>query len=104
MRALLTLAAATRAAGATNAFGAKFLADNKAKPGVVALPSGLQYKVIRAGEGYFHPTADQTCVCHYEGRTAQEFVKAPEGNNHFDSSYKRGKTIPIAPNQACAAA
>ena len=44
-------------------FGLAFLAANKAKPGVVELPSGLQYKVLVSGEGKDHPTKDSPCAC-----------------------------------------
>merc|ERR1712193_139943 len=66
----------------TNEFGKKFLEENKKKEGVITLPSGLQYKVLRAGDGADHPTASSPCDCHYEGRTAQEW---PSGKK-FDSS------------------
>lgn len=62
--------------------GVKFLADNKAKEGVVALPSGLQYKVITEGTGKI-PTASDQVTVHYEGRLLDGTV--------FDSSYKRGE-------------
>ena len=75
--------------------GVKFLAENKGKPGVITLPSGLQYKVLRTGEGAHHPTADSSCECHYEGRTAQSY---PSGET-FDSSYARGSPTSFAPNQ-----
>lgn len=42
-------------ATATNAAGQKFLDENKGKDGVITLPSGLQYKVLRSGEGKDHP-------------------------------------------------
>ena len=47
--------------------GEKFLAENKKKEGVVALPSGLQYKILTAGNGP-KPKASDTVKCHYEGR------------------------------------
>ncbi len=47
--------------------GLKFLEENKLKPGVVALPSGLQYKVLEKGSGGFHPTVNSPCLCHYAG-------------------------------------
>merc|ERR1711907_335176 len=75
--------------------GIAFLEENKKKEGVITLPSGLQYKVLRAGSGAFHPTADSQCDCHYEGRTAQEY---PSGDT-FDSSYARGSPTAFAPNQ-----
>lgn len=84
---------------ASNEFGAAFLDRNKANAGVISLPSGLQYKVIRAGAGAEHPAKNAPCECHYEGRTAQEFDKDPKGKNTFDSSYERGSPTTFAPNQ-----
>ncbi|MHC4199755.1 MAG: FKBP-type peptidyl-prolyl cis-trans isomerase [Planctomycetota bacterium] len=62
--------------------GSAFLAANAKRPGVVALPSGLQYKVLKKGTGRKPTTAD-TVVCHYRGT----FVDGRE----FDNSYKRNK-------------
>ena len=69
MRAQLCifLSAVVALAVATNEAGTKFLAENKAKEGVVTLPSGLQYKVLTKGSGAHHPTKDSSCECHYEG-------------------------------------
>ena len=50
--------------------------------GVVTLDSGLQYKVLREGDGDEHPQKDTQCNCHYEGRTAQEFVRLQGGCPH----------------------
>ncbi len=61
--------------------GQAFLAANAAKEGVVTLPSGLQYKVIKEGTGP-KPTAKDTVECNYRGT----FIDGKE----FDSSYKRG--------------
>merc|ERR1719198_1018835 len=91
----LLLLALLAPASASNAEGLKFLEENKDKPGVITLASGLQYKVLRAGDGDSHPTADSSCECHYEGRTAQEY---PSGDT-FDSSYARGSPTSFAPNQ-----
>lgn len=68
--------------------GETFLAANKAKPGVVVLPSGLQYKIVKEGTGP-KPTAADTVVCNYRGT----FIDGKE----FDSSYKRGQpaTFPV---------
>ena len=87
------------AASASNDFGIKFLEENKQRAGVVALPSGLQYKVLAEGDGEAHPQAGTSCSCHYEGRTAQEWSKQPSGKT-FDSSYARGEPTSFAPNQA----
>lgn len=76
--------------GANKAAGEKFLAENKKKPGVVTLPSGLQYKVIKEGKGAI--PADTTKVkVHYEGRTIDGKV--------FESSYKNGQPVEIMPKQ-----
>ena len=82
-------------AAATNAAGLAFLASNKDAEGVVTLASGLQYKVLRKGDGDSHPTANSPCECHYEGRTAANYPSGPV----FDSSYARGSPTTFAPNQ-----
>ena len=46
--------------------GEAFLAENKTKAGVVTLPSGLQYKILKAGEGR-KPTEADTVECRYRG-------------------------------------
>jgi len=62
--------------------GEAFLAANKKKEGVVTLASGLQYKIIKSGNGPI-PTKDQTVKCHYRGTLID--------GTEFDSSYKRGE-------------
>ena len=64
--------------------GEAFLAGNKTKEGVVTLPSGLQYKILKQGDGP-KPTAADTVVCNYRGT----FINGTE----FDSSYKRGQPL-----------
>jgi FKBP-type peptidyl-prolyl cis-trans isomerase FklB len=68
--------------------GGAFLAANKAKEGVVTLPSGLEYKVLTAGTGP-KPTATDSVVCNYRGTLIN--------GTEFDSSYKRGQpaTFPV---------
>merc|ERR1712046_459874 len=89
---LLCIAAlCATAVSATNEEGTKYLEANKAKEGVVTLPSGLQYKVLREGGGTAHPTVDSSCECHYEGTLID--------GTEFDSSYKRGSPTSFAPNQ-----
>jgi FKBP-type peptidyl-prolyl cis-trans isomerase FklB len=61
--------------------GDAFLAANKAKDGVVTLPSGLQYKILKEGTGP-KPTATDTVECNYKGTLLN--------GKEFDSSYKRG--------------
>src|SRR3990167_3506192 len=67
--------------------GQAFLDQNKTKPGIVTLPSGLQYKVIDAGKGT-SPTGNDTVTVNYEGTFLNGKV--------FDSSYQRGKPISFA--------
>jgi FKBP-type peptidyl-prolyl cis-trans isomerase len=68
--------------------GKKFLEENKAKEGVVALPSGLQYKVIKEGSD-LKPTEKDTVEVHYRGTLLD--------GTEFDSSYDRGEpaTFPL---------
>jgi FKBP-type peptidyl-prolyl cis-trans isomerase FklB len=75
----------------TNEKGLAFLEENKSKPNVITLPSGLQYKVLNKGKGTRHPTVDSSCSCHYEGKLIDGTV--------FDSSYERGDPTTFAPNQ-----
>ncbi|MBI9053761.1 MAG: FKBP-type peptidyl-prolyl cis-trans isomerase [Bacteroidales bacterium] len=67
-----------------------FLEENKAKEGVVTLPSGLQYKVIIEGVGQNPLSTDKVRV-HYEGKLLDGTV--------FDSSYERGESITFGVNQ-----
>mmetsp|Transcript_68566 Transcript_68566/g.135570 ORF Transcript_68566/g.135570 Transcript_68566/m.135570 type:complete len:237 (-) Transcript_68566:37-747(-) len=87
----------------TNEEGLKFLEENKAKEGVITLKSGLQYKVLKKGDGQFHPKKDSDCSCHYAGTTpalTANAVDIPEEEwSEFDSSYKRGDPTNFAPNQ-----
>jgi len=62
--------------------GETFLEANKNKEGVVTLPSGLQYKIIKSGDGP-KPAKDQKVMCHYRGTLID--------GTEFDSSYKRGE-------------
>ena len=62
--------------------GDAFLAENKKKEGVVALPSGLQYKILKAGDGR-KPTDADMIECNYRG----VLINGTE----FDSSYRTGK-------------
>jgi FKBP-type peptidyl-prolyl cis-trans isomerase FklB len=62
--------------------GEAFLEANKKKDGVITLPSGLQYKILKEGNGA-KPTATQTVKCNYRGTLID--------GKEFDSSYKRGE-------------
>jgi FKBP-type peptidyl-prolyl cis-trans isomerase FklB len=69
--------------------GDAFLAENKTKEGVVALPSGLQYKILKEGTGP-KPAATDSVVCNYKGTLLN--------NTEFDSSYKRGQPVTFPVN------
>jgi len=81
----------------------EFLKENKKREGVISLKSGLQYKVLKKGEGKFHPKKDTTCSCHYAGTTLSltpnAIDLAEDQWSEFDSSYKRGDPTDFAPNQ-----
>lgn len=70
--------------------GEEFLAANAKKEGVIVLPSGLQYKVIKEGEGRMPELTDKV-KCHYEGT----FVDGEK----FDSSYDRKQPAVFGVNQ-----
>ena len=70
--------------------GEEFLAANKTKDGVVTLPSGLQYKILKAGTGP-KPAASDSVVCNYRGTLIN--------GTEFDSSYKRGQPATFGVSQ-----
>lgn len=76
-------------AAAARKAGEEFLAANKTKPGVVTLPSGLQYLVIKEGTGP-KPTLTDKVKCHYHGTLIDGTV--------FDSSVDRGQPIDFPVN------
>lgn len=78
------------AAGANAEAGQRFLAANGRKPGVITLPSGLQYQVLRAGEGS-SPKLNDMVKVHYRGTLID--------GTEFDSSIKRGKPASFAVDQ-----
>lgn len=63
--------------------GEAYLEENGKKEGIITLPSGLQYQVLREGNGK-KPKATDQVECHYEGTLIDGTI--------FDSSYKRGET------------
>jgi len=71
--------------------GEEFLAENKKKPGVVTLPDGLQYKILKEGTGKT-PKATDTVVTNYRGTLIN--------GKEFDSSYRRGRPATFPLNQA----
>ena len=76
--------------GPNKVAGEKFLAAHKKKPGVVTVPAGVQYKVIKEGNGPM-PKDTSMVKVQYEGKTIDGKV--------FDSSYKRGEPISLRANQ-----
>lgn len=73
--------------------GEKFLAENSKKDGIITLASGLQYQIIREGNGQ-KPKASDQVECHYEGTLIN--------GTKFDSSYDRGETATFPLNQVIA--
>ena len=67
--------------------GEAFLAANKAKDGVLTLASGLQYRIVKAGEGK-KPSGNDIIFCNYRGTLID--------GTEFDSSYRRGKPSAFA--------
>ena len=76
--------------GPNKAAGERFIAENKKKDGVKTLPSGVQYKVIKVGNGAM-PADTSMVKVHYEGKTLDGKV--------FDSSYKNGQPVSLRANQ-----
>ena len=76
--------------GENKAAGEKFLAANAKKEGVKVLPSGVQYKVLKEGNGEI-PADTSLVKVHYEGKLIDGTV--------FDSSYKRGEPVDFRANQ-----
>jgi len=62
--------------------GAQFLASNKSQPGVTELPNGIQYQVLKEGEGR-QPKPNSNIKAHYRGSLLN--------GNEFDSSYQRNQ-------------
>lgn len=78
---------------AAKAKGEQFLAENAKKEGVKTTASGLQYQVLRDGNGK-QPKATDQVECHYEGTLID--------GTKFDSSYDRGQTATFPLNQVIA--
>ena len=83
--------AQTKAAEASKVAGAKFLEENKKRPGVVTTASGLQYEILKNGTGTTHPAATDKVKVHYHGTNIDGSV--------FDSSVERGQPITFGLNQ-----
>lgn len=86
-------AAAAEAGKVAKAAGESFLAENAKKEGIVVLPSGLQYQVLKEGNGK-KPSATDQVKCHYEGTLIDGTI--------FDSSYQRNEPATFGLNQVIA--
>lgn len=71
--------------------GKKFLEENKKRPGVITLPSGLQYEVVKEGNIGKYAKATDRVKCHYEGTLIDGTL--------FDSSIKRSEPAVFGVNQ-----
>ncbi len=74
--------------------GKTFLVNNSKQPGVITLPSGLQYKVLRSGEGTASPKPTDTVSVNYRGTLIN--------GTEFDSSYSRGEATSFPVNRVIA--
>lgn len=86
-------AAAVEKGKAAKEAGEKFLAENAKKDGIITLPSGLQYQVLKEGNGK-RPKATDRVKCHYEGTLIDGTM--------FDSSIQRGEPAVFGLNQVIA--
>ncbi|KAH8087626.1 FK506 binding protein [Aureococcus anophagefferens] len=93
-RLVVALAAVAPLASSTDEAGKAWLAEKATEAGVISLPSGLMYKVLREGDGDAHPLPGTSCSCHYAGTLID--------GTTFDSSYDRGSPTSFAPNQVIA--
>lgn len=79
------LAQFKRIAAANARKSAAFMAQNRKKPGVVQLPSGVQYSVLSKGAGTVHPTVTSTVVLNYRGMLVD--------GTEFDSTLAHGAPV-----------
>jgi len=85
------LAEFKRIAAANASKSAAFMAENRKKPGVVQLPSGIQYAVVHQGSGKVHPSLTSTVVVNYRGMLVD--------GTEFDSTWAHGAPATIAVDQ-----
>jgi len=74
--------------------GRDFLSQNAKRENVIVTESGLQYEVLKKGEGDETPNSKTVVTCHYEGRLINGKI--------FDSSYKRNQTTSFPLNRVIA--
>jgi FKBP-type peptidyl-prolyl cis-trans isomerase FklB len=87
------LADFARVAAANARKSAAFMAQNRKKPGVVQLPSGIQYSVLRKGSGTVHPDVTSTVVLNFRGMLVD--------GTEFDSTWAHGAPATITIDTAC---
>ena len=80
-----------RIAAANARKSAEFMAENRKKPGVVQLPSGIQYAVVHQGSGTVHPSVSSTVVVNYRGMLVD--------GTEFDSTWAHGAPATITVDQ-----
>ena len=84
----------TQASKGTTEAGKAFLTENALKEGVVSLPSGLQYRVLKSGpKGGKKPKVNTPCLCHYRGTTIEVriydfFAGTARVNRVFASTFR----------------
>lgn len=83
-----------RAGEESKVAGLKFLEENKKRPGVITTASGLQYEILKRGEGKESPKATDRVKVHYHGTNIDGSV--------FDSSVERGQPATFGLNQVIA--
>jgi FKBP-type peptidyl-prolyl cis-trans isomerase FklB len=69
----------------------RFLSENRAKKGIVTLPSGLQYQIIEEGTGAKHPAPESNVTVHFRGSLSSGL--------EFDSSFARGQPAQFKVNE-----
>jgi len=70
--------------------GAAFMEQNKSKEGIIELQSGIQYEIVKEGNGP-KPSLNNTIKAHYKGSLLS--------GKEFDSSYRRGQPFSAKPTQ-----
>lgn len=72
-------------AGGNKAKGKAFMTANAKKAGVISLPNGIQYEILKTGKDTTKPKLEDKVKCHYHGTLIDGTV--------FDSSVDRGEPI-----------
>lgn len=84
----------------SNVEAVRFLEANKKRSGVVTLLSGLQYRVVREGNGGYHPSEDSSCDCHYVGTSSRlmpDFFAQEKNEEQWESFDSTRRTVAKQP-------